>query len=182
MAGSRSSVATLDGKVLELMPVMPATSASIQDADYSVVYEVSDANGMIARLPGGRSREGSRLRCCIFVARVGTGSRASRFQTGTRRDRPEIAAEESLARLSQQRGAAERLLTHRQQARQAGSSTGSRAFQDAYAGLQNAFKTIVLDAGMKYTQMSLTPVDTQALESRKHQIEEICRRSACSRK
>lgn len=49
-----------------------------------------------------------------------------------------------------------------------------KAFQDASTG-NNAFKTLVLDQGAKFSQMSMTGVDSQHLETRKYQIEEVCR-------
>ena len=47
--------------------------------------------------------------------------------------------------------------------------------QETYAGLQNAMKVIVSSGQMKYTPFTMTGVDSQHLETRKHQIEEICR-------
>jgi HK97 family phage portal protein len=47
--------------------------------------------------------------------------------------------------------------------------------QETYSGLQNAMKPIVASGQMKYQQFTMTGVDAQHLETRKHQIEEICR-------
>jgi HK97 family phage portal protein len=44
-----------------------------------------------------------------------------------------------------------------------------------YGGLANAMKSIVSTGAMKYTPFTMTGVDAQHLETRKHQIEEICR-------
>ena len=46
---------------------------------------------------------------------------------------------------------------------------------ETYAGLQNAMKVIVSSGAMDYKQFTMTGVDAQHLETRKHQIEEICR-------
>jgi HK97 family phage portal protein len=44
-----------------------------------------------------------------------------------------------------------------------------------YSGSRNAFKAIVLEEGMKVEKLGLSNVDTQFIESRKFQNEEICR-------
>lgn len=46
---------------------------------------------------------------------------------------------------------------------------------ESKAGLQNAFKTWILDSGAKWTPMLMSGVDSQHLETRRFQIEEICR-------
>lgn len=47
--------------------------------------------------------------------------------------------------------------------------------QETYQGLSNAMKPIVASGAMKFTPFGMTGVDAQHLETRKHQIEEICR-------
>lgn len=50
------------------------------------------------------------------------------------------------------------------------------AWLDKYAmGGERAGKPMILDLGAKFTQTQMTGVDAQHLETRKHQIEEICR-------
>jgi HK97 family phage portal protein len=44
-----------------------------------------------------------------------------------------------------------------------------------YQGLNNAMRPIVASGQMKFTPVMMTGVDAQHLETRKHQIEEICR-------
>jgi HK97 family phage portal protein len=44
-----------------------------------------------------------------------------------------------------------------------------------YSGSSNAFKTIILEEGMKVAKLAMTSVDSQFIESRKFQLEEICR-------
>lgn len=47
--------------------------------------------------------------------------------------------------------------------------------QHNHGGSGNAHRAIVLEEGMEWQQMSVTPEDAQFLETRKFQIEEICR-------
>lgn len=44
-----------------------------------------------------------------------------------------------------------------------------------HTGTENAWKTMIMDKAAKFTQMGMTGVDAQHLETRKHQIEEVCR-------
>ena len=44
-----------------------------------------------------------------------------------------------------------------------------------FAGSQNAFKSIVLEDGMKVAKLAMTSSDAQYIELRKYQLEEICR-------
>ncbi len=44
-----------------------------------------------------------------------------------------------------------------------------------FAGATNSGKTMVLEAGMKYQQVSMTPEDAQMLQTRAFNVEEICR-------
>jgi HK97 family phage portal protein len=44
-----------------------------------------------------------------------------------------------------------------------------------FAGSENAFSTMILDRNTKFTPMVMTGVDSQHLETRRFQIEEICR-------
>lgn len=49
------------------------------------------------------------------------------------------------------------------------------AWERAYGGSSNAHRTAVLEEGVKYTPISVKPSDAQFLETRKFQINEICR-------
>lgn len=44
-----------------------------------------------------------------------------------------------------------------------------------YEGVTNTGKTMLLEAGMKYQQVSMTPEDAQMLQTRAFNVEEICR-------
>lgn len=47
--------------------------------------------------------------------------------------------------------------------------------QKSYSGLRNFGKPMVLEDGLKFKEVSIKPVDAQFLESKKFQVEEICR-------
>lgn len=46
---------------------------------------------------------------------------------------------------------------------------------EEHAGSRNAWRSMILDRGAKWLQQTMSGVDAQTLEQRKHQIEEICR-------
>jgi HK97 family phage portal protein len=48
-------------------------------------------------------------------------------------------------------------------------------FAKNYQGLLNSGKPIILEEGAKYNPISITPMDAQLLESKRFQIEDICR-------
>ncbi len=48
-------------------------------------------------------------------------------------------------------------------------------WERVYGGSGNAHKTAILEEGMKYTPISTNPSDAQFLETRKFQVNEICR-------
>lgn len=53
---------------------------------------------------------------------------------------------------------------------------GLKAWIDEnFAGSENAFTTMILDRGAKFTSMAMTGVDTEHLDTRRFQIEEVCR-------
>lgn len=47
--------------------------------------------------------------------------------------------------------------------------------KNLYAGPRNASKTVVLDSGMKFSKLSVEPDAAQFIETRQHQVDEICR-------
>lgn len=49
------------------------------------------------------------------------------------------------------------------------------SWEKSYSGVVNQHKTAILEEGAKYTPIGKDPTDSQALESRKFQILEICR-------
>lgn len=49
------------------------------------------------------------------------------------------------------------------------------AFTQRYAGTGNAGRTLILDGGMKYATLQISPEDSELLETRKFGVVEICR-------
>lgn len=53
--------------------------------------------------------------------------------------------------------------------------TAADVIEEKYAGAINAGRPLVLNGGMKWQQISITPEDAQMLETRRFGVEEICR-------
>lgn len=49
------------------------------------------------------------------------------------------------------------------------------AWQEAQGGNENAYKTAVLFGGLKFQPMAMTGIDSQHIEQRRFQVEEVCR-------
>lgn len=50
-----------------------------------------------------------------------------------------------------------------------------QTIMESYAGSERAGKLMILEAGIKYQQLVMNPVDAQMLETRRFNIEEMCR-------
>jgi HK97 family phage portal protein len=85
------------------------------------------------------------------------------------------ATEESQARLHSNGVRPSGLLSTEQKVDKAQVELLREQLNQAYAGVANAMKTIITGGGLKYTPLAMTGVDSQHLETRKHQIEEIAR-------
>lgn len=157
-----------NGRVVELIPIMPHTVEVIQGADWSITYRVTASNGSTQDFPQnaiwhvrGPSWDGVVGMDLIGLAREAIGLA--------------VAAEESQSTL------------HRRGARPSGlySVEGTLNkdqhrllkswIDENYAGDSKAGSTMLLDKTAKFTSMQMSGVDAQHLETRRFQIEEVCR-------
>ena len=86
-----------------------------------------------------------------------------------------MAAEGYGARFFSQDATPRGVLTHPGKLSLDAAKNLAKRWQEARAGLENVHKTAVLDEGMSWEQMSISPKDAQALELRKFQVAEIAR-------
>lgn len=157
----------LGDKIVELIPIIPSMVTPRQAIDWTLTYDIADRSGLIANLPRksvlhirGPSWNGYRGMYALHLAREAIGLA--------------IATEESQARL------------HRNGVKPSGivSVEGMlnkdardrlRAGIDQTTGVDNAGRVMILDQAAKFQSMAMTGVDSQHLETRKHQIDEVCR-------
>ncbi|MGH6755405.1 MAG: phage portal protein, partial [Bradyrhizobium sp.] len=139
-----------------------------QSGDYALTYHVTGADGVTQPLPResvlhlrGPSWNGYAGMDAIQVAREAIGLA--------------IATEETHARLHSNGAKPGGLLSFEKElGREAKERLKALSLENA-SGLRNAFKTLVLDNGAKWTPFMMTGVDAQHLDTRRFQIEEICR-------
>ena len=153
-----------DGSIISLLPLMTSQVETALDADGSVVH-VYNANG---------KQNGYSSDKIWHLKLFGNGIIGlSPLDQARNSLGISLGAEESVNRLSnsgfKQGGvlSIDKILTSDQRKKL------KENFNDIASGKEEALK--VLEAGMKFTPTSMLPKDVQLLESRKFQLEDICR-------
>lgn len=155
-------------RVAELILLDPSRVKVVQNADWSITYEVRGKTGELQRFPQesiwhvrGPSWDGVLGLDLLDMAREAIGL--------------SLATEESHAGL------------HEKGVRPAGvySVEGTltpdqfkalrKWIEENNAGAENAGRVMVLDRSAKFNSMAMTGVDAQHLETRRYQVEEVCR-------
>jgi HK97 family phage portal protein len=156
------------GEVLELIPLLPHTVIPRQDINWNVTYDVTDAKGKIVTLQRdqvhvlhGLSWNGFTALDLVVQGREAIGLA--------------MATEETQARMHSNGAKPGGLLSTTAVLTKDQIDRIKEQFAASYSGVQNAFRTLVLDNGLKFEPWMMTGVDGQHLETRKHQVEEICR-------
>jgi len=155
-------------QVVELIPLMPEQVSVQQMPGHELRYDVSDHKGEIIGRYGqkdilhlrGPSRDGYEGMNTIKVAQQAIGL--------------SIATERSQAKLHSNGGRPGGLLSTDQKLQPDQLVKLREAWDSAFKG-SNQFKTAVLDAGFKFMPLAMSGVDSQHLETRRFEIEEVCR-------
>lgn len=156
------------GKLRELIPLEPGSVKVIREDDYSLTYEVTYPDNRKQRFPQeviwhvrGASLNSWMGLEAVQIARDAIGLA--------------MATEEQHASMHkngvQSTGiySVDGKLTHEQH------KDLTKWLEDDYGGSRNGGKPMIIDMGAKFLSTSMTGVDAQHLETRKYQIEEICR-------
>lgn len=163
-----SFINRIGGRVLELFPFQPGQVKPVLLDTGGYEYELTGKNGEKKTFPAesilhlrGPSWDGGVGLEIVRIAREAIGLA--------------IASEESASAL------------HKNGVRTTGTYAVDGNLTDAqhqmltkwitehYAGPENTGKPLILDRAAKWQSMQMTGVDAQALETRKNQIEEVCR-------
>lgn len=157
-----------NGDVLELLPVLPHRVKPIQGKDYSVSYEIDLGQGEKVRVPRenmhvlhGLSWDGL---SALELVRYGSDAIGLA-----------MATEETQARLHGQGARPGGVLTTDKPLTEEQVKRLKASFENSYGGVENAFKTLLLDNGLKFEPWMMSGVDGQHLETRQYQVVEICR-------
>jgi HK97 family phage portal protein len=155
-------------KIKEIVPLVPGNVQVMRHADWTLTYNVSDLEGKIATLPAENILH---LRGPSWNAYSGLEAiQLAREAIGLA-----IATEETHASLHANGAQPGGVLAVKGKLDKEARERLKSAWQAFQGGVANRFKTAVLDVDAEWKPLSMTGVDSQHLETRRFQIEEICR-------
>lgn len=168
MGGAFAFKNIVNGELRELLPLMPSWVQILQSEDMEPVYRINTPFGLkgdftnkeIFYLPG-ISFDGFQGLEIIKLARNAISLA--------------IATEEHHAKLHANGGQPQGILSTDKGLVQDQIEKIAKSWRNTFSGSQNAFKTAVLDNGMKFQALASSGVDNQHIETRRFQIEEVCR-------
>lgn len=156
------------GPIRELIPLAPGSVSVEQRQGYDLAYHLVLADGR--SLTVGRDQV-FHLRSPSWNAYSGLdATKLAREAIGLA-----LATEEAHARLHANGARPGGILTTEQRLTRDQVDELRAAWQQTQGGLSNAMRTAVLSSGLKWEPMGMTGVDAQHIETRRFQIEEICR-------
>lgn len=157
-----------DRRLVEIIPLMPSQVVVNRKTDYTMTYSVTDLAGSVTELSAdavlhlrGPSWDGYLGLDAIHMAREAIGLA--------------IATEETHASLHANGAQPGGVLSVKSKLDDKARERLKQQWQNFQGGAGNRFKTAVLDMDAEWKALSMSGVDSQHLETRKHQIEEICR-------
>ena len=161
-------IGRIRGVPRELIPLVPGSYTIEQAHDYTLTYRLTGLNGQTRVLPRedvfhlrGPSWTGAAGLDALQVAREAVGLA--------------IATEETHAALHANGTQPGGVLSVKGALDDAARARLKEAWAQYQGGLQNRFKTAVLDMDSTWTPLGMKGVDAEHLDTRRFQIEEICR-------
>jgi HK97 family phage portal protein len=156
------------GKLIELIPLVPTRVRTVQDQECKITYKVRDAYGAEMTLRQdqvfhlrGPSWDGVKGMECVQLAREAIGLN--------------IALEESHSRLHANGVSPSGIYSIEGTLDKDARTRFRERIQEMNEGLANVGRILILDRNGKFQPTAMTGVDAQHLESRRWQLEEICR-------
>ncbi len=161
-------IGRIRGVPKELIPLVPGSYMIEQAKDYTLTYRLTGLNGQTAALPRedvfplrGPSWPGAAGLDALQVAREAVGLA--------------IATEETHAALHANGTQPGGVLSVKGSLDDAARARLKESWAQYQGGLANRFKTAVLDMDSTWTPLGMKGVDAEHLDTRRFQIEEICR-------
>lgn len=156
------------GDVVELLPLLPDSVQPKLDENWNPVYQVTFPDGSCDVLS---QDEIWHVRTFTMDSLVGLSPISyARQAIGLG-----LATEEHGARLFGNGAVSSGVLQTDQVLTDEAYKRLKENFQEQHQGLSNAHKPMILEMGLKWNQISMSAEDAQFLETRKFQLEEICR-------
>ncbi len=154
-------------RIVEMLPYQPG-SVTVTRNGWELTYDLSTKDGKRVRVP---AADMWHLRWLSWDGVCGLdGVRQAREAIGLA-----LATEEHGARLFKNGARMSGLLTTEINLTQEQRKELREAWQSAHGGNENAFKTAILGGGMKWFPLVSPNDQAQFLETRRHQVEEVCR-------
>ncbi len=152
----------------ELIPLVPGSYTIEQASDYTLSYRLTDLAGHTTILP---REDVFHLRGPSWTGRAGLDAlQIAREAVGLA-----IATEETHAALHANGTQPGGVLSVKGSLDDAARARLKEAWAQYQGGLHNRFKTAVLDMESTWTPLAMKGVDAEHLDTRRFQIEEICR-------
>lgn len=162
-----SYVGRARGQPRELIPLVPGTFKLCQGPDRAITVELNETNG-VRRLG---SDEVFILRGPMWTGVAGLDAlHYAREAIGLA-----IATEETHAALHANGAQPGGILAVKSALDDGAKKRLKTSWQEYQTGLRNKFRTAVLDMDASWTPLAASGVDNQHLETRRYQVEEICR-------
>ena len=158
----------INGKIVELLPLEPQQVTVTRASGWESKYQVQLLGGEKLIIP---KSDIWHIRGPSWNGWSGLdGVRLMREAVGMA-----LALEEHGARMFSNGATVGGLLSTEQQLNQEQRTALRESWQDRQGGVENAYKTAVMWGGMKWTPMSTSNDQAQFLETRRFQVEEVCR-------
>ena len=156
------------GEVVELLPLLPNSVQPKLDENWNPVYQVTFPDGSCDVLS---QDEIWHVRTFTTDSLVGLSPISyARQAIGLG-----LATEEHGARLFSNGAVSSGVLQTDQTLTDEAYKRLKENFQEQHQGLSNAHKPMILEMGLQWNNISMSAEDAQFLETRKFQLEEICR-------
>lgn len=156
------------GRIVELLPYTPGAVTKVRNADMTLSYVVRLENGKSITVPAsqmwhikGKTWDGVTPIETVKVAREAIGL--------------SLATEEHSARMFSNGARVGGILSTEATLKEDQVKQLRESWQATQGGSANAFKTAVLFGGLKWTPTGFPAEQAQLIESRRNQVEEICR-------
>ncbi|MEQ1964395.1 phage portal protein [Xenorhabdus khoisanae] len=156
------------GEVVELLPLDPGSVVAKLNNDWQPEYQVTFPNGDTATLT-----QADIWHVRIFTLNGLTG--LSPVAYARQAIGLGLATEEHGSRLFGNGAVTSGVLQTSESLTDEAFNRLKTDFEAQHQGLANAHKPLILEMGLKWQQISLSAEDAQFLETRKFQLEEICR-------
>ena len=161
-------IGRIRGVPKELIPLVPGSYTIEQASDYTLTYRLTGTNGQTAVLP---REEVFHLRGPSWTGAAGLDAlQVAREAVGLA-----IATEETHAALHANGTQPGGVLSVKGSLDDAARARLKESWAQYQGGLANRFKTAVLDMDSTWTPLGMKGVDAEHLDTRRFQIEEICR-------